>query len=131
GVGQLMGTGVAAGTIDYRNGAVSLEFGTKASLLSGNAEPFDLDNIDTSSVTMDVAVDGGSAQTITITSGDALDFTAVTAAEVKAVLDSQLVGATASIESGKIRITSDSFGPDSSLKITAGTDNLNDSSDGL
>jgi hypothetical protein len=132
GAGTLMGSGIAAGTINYRTGAVILEFGTKATILSGNSETFDLDNINGGgNVTMDVTIDGGTPQTITFTSGDAVDYTAVTAAEVKTVLDAQLTGATTAVESGALRITSATFGPTSSIDIDAGANDLNDATDGL
>jgi hypothetical protein len=63
--------------------------------------------------TFDVEVDGGAAQTISINSADITDYNSLILE-----INDDLVGATASIVAGNIRITSDSIGVSSSILIT-------------
>lgn len=64
-----------------------------------------------------IAVDGGAASEKTITvSGGPITYTALLA-----LINAQISGATASIESGDIRITSSTSGASSSIALTAGT----------
>ena len=131
GSGTLIGADVQFGSIDYSTGAVVLEFGTKATLTSGNTETFNLAAIG-DPVTLDVIVDGGTPQTVTFGSGDATLYSAVTAAEIKTVFDAQLTGVTTTIVSGALVINSDTFGPTSSIQVSNGSpDNMNDATNGL
>jgi flagellar hook-associated protein 1 len=95
-------------------------FGSDHATITGSPsaqEPFALAN----GQTLSIAVDGGSAQTITFNSGDFADITAATADEVAAAIDAQLSGASASVSDGRIVIQSDSTGATSSLLVTDGT----------
>jgi hypothetical protein len=99
----------------------------QASVASGNSETYDLDAINAgASTSIDIAVDGGGAETITFASTDPLilDYTAVTALEVAAVINTQIVAAaTATIAGGIVTISSDTVGPTSGIDIDAGAPN--------
>lgn len=74
--------------------------------------------------TLTVQIDGGSTQTVTFHSSEFVDISAATAAEVVAVLNASLVGASASVASGpKVTITSDKKGTGSSVHVTGGSAN--------
>lgn len=93
---------------------------TQGTVLSGNAQPYAL----ATSQTLIVSVDGGLGQTVTFLTVDFDDIAAATAAEVVAVLNRTtggLTGATASVDSGKVRITSATYGSTSSVQVTGGT----------
>jgi hypothetical protein len=96
----------------------------QASVSSG-IETFDLDAINSGADTsIDISVDGGGAETITFSSGDPLilDYTAVTAVEIAAVINTQIVAAaTATIAGGVVTISSDTVGAASAIDIDAGT----------
>lgn len=82
-------------------------------VLSGNAEPFSI----TDGQTIEVEVDGGSSQLIAFNDVDFDDIDAATAAEVVAVLNASLIGATAVAESGAVRITTLTMGAGGSVEI--------------
>lgn len=108
--------------------------GETAVLDSGNQAPYNLSLIGAFPQTLNITVDGKTAnnQTATFQNADAADATAVTAAEICAVLNRDLVGITATpINSGaKVRITSlTKLSSTSKLKINSGT--LNDATNGL
>jgi phage tail-like protein len=96
---------------------------TQASLTSGNGETFAL----TTGLTLTVKIDGGGVQTITFNEVDFEFIGEATAAEIAAVLNGPvfgLVGAIASVSSGKVRITSETWGSSSSVQVTGGSANL-------
>jgi hypothetical protein len=105
--------GAAAQTATFNAAAASLE--------SGTAELYDLDNGDT----LTVIIDGGATQTITFSTGDFADIDNATAEEVAAVINNQIVGASASASSGgtKVTIKSDRRGTSSSVQVTGGSAN--------
>jgi flagellar hook protein FlgE len=95
--------------------------GTAASLTGANSGPFTFTNGDS----MDVRVDGGSVQTVTLL---ASDFTAIgsniasaTAADVATVLQSKLTGVSVSASGNQVVLTSNRTGTASTLEITDGT----------
>lgn len=91
-----------------------------AALTSGNAETYTLSN----GQTLTVEVDGGTVQTATFNTGDFADIANALAAEVAAVISTDIIGATASDEGGSVRIQSDDAdGETSSLEVTGGTAN--------
>lgn len=95
--------------------------GTKATLESASAEPYNSTNGDT----LTVAIDGGSLQTITALTSNFSDITAATAEEWAAVINSQLVGGLATVTSGgtKVTIKSDRGGTGSHVHVTGGAAN--------
>lgn len=86
---------------------------------SGNGT-FDLANNET----LTVSVNGGPVQTITFVTGNFANIDAATAAEVAAVINGQLVGASASVQGSAVRITSDRKGTGSGINVTGGTANV-------
>lgn len=104
---------------------------TAASRASGNTETYNLAAINGGgAVTLTVAIDGGSAQTITFQSTDFVAYAAATAEEVAQVINAQIVGAFASVTGGDtVHITSDVRGTDSIVNVTGGT--ANDAVNGL
>ncbi len=85
----------------------------------------------TDSISFDVAVDGGTAQTVTINAAavdayntansTSLDSSALAAADVAALINDQLTGATAAVDatSGNLTITSGTTGASSSVAISS------------
>ncbi len=85
----------------------------------------------TDSISFDVAVDGGTAQTVTIdaatvdayntANSTTLDSSALAAADVAALINDQITGATAAVDgtSGNLTITSGTTGTSSSVAITS------------
>ncbi len=83
------------------------------------------------SQTFTVAVDGGSAQTVTLSAasvttyntanGTTLDASALTAANVASIINSQITGATASVVGGALTFTSASTGATSNVVTSAVT----------
>ena len=71
----------------------------------------------THSETFTVAVDGGHAQTITLSA----DMSASTAGDYMNVINAQLVGATVTNNSGTLTLSSNSVGGNSTIAITDGT----------
>lgn len=92
---------------------------TAGSVTSGNSETYSLSDGET----LDVKVDGAAAQTATFNTGDFGDIADATAAEVAAVINTDVTGVTASDDSGSVKITSDSTGESSSVQVTGGTAN--------
>lgn len=90
-----------------------------AAIKSGNAETYAL----VDGQTLTVKVDGGSEQTATFNTGDFADIGNATAAEVAAVITTDIVGATANDAGGYVRIESDNGdGETSSVEVTGGTE---------
>jgi uncharacterized phage protein gp47/JayE len=88
-----------------------------ASTTTANAETYALVN----GQTLFVNVDGQEVdQTVTFSTGDFVDISLATAAEVAAVLDANLSNAGASAAGGFVTITSDAGG---TIKVTGGTAN--------
>jgi len=132
GAGELIGANIYGpsalgnGTVDYVTGVVSLRFGSQATKLSGNAETYDFNAINGgANVFLSVDVDGAGAATITFTSGAFVSFAAATAAEVRTVINGIIAGL-ASVESGKVRLTSPTYGVTSSLEVGAPANDAND-----
>lgn len=75
--------------------------------------------------TLTVSVDGGGAATATFNTGDFVDITAATAAEVALVINTDVSGVRADVEDGFVRIMSDTFPESSSasIEVTGGTAN--------
>lgn len=94
-----------------------------ASLLSGNAETYDLNDGDT----LIMKIDGGSTQTATFNTADFSDIDNATAAEVAVVINTDISGivARAVTIAGEIylEIKSDTTDTTSSIEITGGTGN--------
>ena len=105
------------GTIDTIKTPVS-GWTAKAAITSLGIETFTLANGET----LDIEVDQGVAQTVTFLTGDFADIANATAAEVAAVIDSALTGATAvDTIATNVRITSDLDGSGSALRVVGGT----------
>lgn len=83
-------------------------------VVSDNVEPFSI----TDGQTVDVEVDGGAVQQVAMVDADFVDMAEATAAEVIAVLNAWLTGATASVDAGRIRITTDQHGAAGSIRVT-------------
>ena len=107
-----------SGTIDTIQSPVS-GWSAATAISSGNAETYDLDD----GQTLTVKVDGGAVQTATFNTGDFVDIDNATAAEVAAVIDSDISGVSASDEGGYVRIVNDSEDSGNSIEITGGTAN--------
>lgn len=107
-----------AGTIDTIQ---SPETGWSAAcaVSAGNTETYALSN----GQTLTVKVDQGAEQTATFETADFVAIGAATAAEVAAVIDTDISGATAADEGGMPRITSDTDGTGSAIQVTGGTAN--------
>jgi len=90
---------------------------TQASIAGTLAGPFDFGLGGNFTIT----VDGGSAQTINFEEANFLALEYATLTEVVDAINSQVTGATASIDNDVILITSDTFGSTSSLVIADGT----------
>lgn len=92
---------------------------TRGFLISSNAEPYNLSDFDT----MSISVDGGADQTVTFVIADFININAATAQEVADVINRDTVGLTASVtDDDKVMLTtntwSDSIG---SIEVTAVT----------
>ncbi len=94
---------------------------TQAALECATAGNYALSN----NQNLTVSIDGGSVQTITFLTGDFPAIGAATPAQVAAVINTKLVGASASATSGgtKVTITSDKKGLGSNVHVTGGTAN--------
>lgn len=93
---------------------------TSAVRLAANAETYAL----VDAQTLDVEIDGGATQIITFLTAQFVAIGAATAAEVAAVINGALVGASAGVGAGPAPdITSDARGTDSSVQVTGGTAN--------
>jgi hypothetical protein len=142
GAGNIVGTFIHADSnITYSTGAVEVHFGDPAELTSGNAETYDLDNINASGQTnLYIVVDGGAPQVINFVAGDFANYAACTAAEIVAVLTTGglggapniLTGATASVSGTSVKIVSNTYGATtSSLDVNTGANDANDATDGF
>jgi len=80
---------------------------------SGNSQPFTLAD----GQTLVVAVDGGGNQTATFNTADFADIANATAAEVAAVIETDITGVTATPDAGRVKIASDTEGASSQLDI--------------
>ena len=92
---------------------------TAASRTSTGTETFAL----VDGQTLTVEIDGGSVQTITFNTAEFVAIGAATAAEVAAVINSEIVGASAAPSAGAVAITSDRLGTGSGVNVTGGTAN--------
>lgn len=92
---------------------------TAASRTSGATETFALSD----GQTLTVEVDGGGVQTITFNTAEFADIANATAAEVAAVINSEIVGASAGTSAGAVVLTSDRLGTGSGINVTGGTAN--------
>ncbi len=93
-------------------------FGSDSGQIIGtSSEPYALAIGDS----LSIAVDGGAAQVVTFSASQFNQVGAATATEVAAAIQSSLVGATASVQDGKVVITSDSTGTTSQIQITDGS----------
>lgn len=90
---------------------------TKAIANSGNTENQDMSG----GKDLTVKVDNGPVQTINFVDGDFVDPANATAEEVAAVINGQIVGASAEDAGGAVRIESDSPGSNSRIQVTGGT----------
>ena len=93
--------------------------GAVASVTSSNDQTYVLVN----GMTLEVSIDGGEAQTATFETADFVDIGAATAAEVAAVLETDILGATSTDASNYVKIASDTVGLSSSVQIVGGTAN--------
>lgn len=107
-----------AGTIDTIVTPVT-GWSAKAALTAGTTETYALSD----GLTLTVKVDGGAVQTATFNTADFAAIGAATAAEVAAVIATDIVGASCSDEGGAPRIESDTAGSGSSIEVTGGTAN--------
>jgi len=85
-------------------------------MLSSAAEPFALTDADD----LSISVDGADPETATFNTGDFVDIANATAAEVAAVLETDIAGLTAEDIGGVLVIRSDTLGPDSKIQVTGG-----------
>lgn len=74
--------------------------------------------------TLTVSIDGGAVQTVNFVDGNFATPAAATAAEVAAVINAQLTGASVEVtDTDKVTITSDRMGTGSGVNVTGGTAN--------
>lgn len=107
-----------SGSIDTIQSPIS-GWSAATAISSGSSETFNLDDAQT----LTVKVDGGTVQTATFNTADFVDINAATAAEVAAVINSDISGVSASDEGGYVRITNDSEASGNSIEVTGGTAN--------
>jgi len=90
-------------------------------LVSGFSQPYSLIDGDT----IDIKIDGGSAQTVTFNTADFSDITTASAAEVVAVINEDLIGGTASVtNNNEVLIRTNTFDETiGNIEITAATGN--------
>jgi phage tail sheath protein FI len=105
-----------------RNGGstVTSTFTGVAAQRTAGVGPYALANNDT----LTLSVDGGPVQTVTFLTSQFASISAATAAEVDAVINASVTGASAAISAGASRITSDKKGTGSSINVTGGTANV-------
>lgn len=92
-------------------------FGSSSATLVAGEFPAALANGDT----LQIAVNGGAAQTVTFNSADFADITHATAEEVAAVIAAQASGVTTNVVDGRVVLSSTATGTSSTLSITDGT----------
>lgn len=107
-----------AGTIDTIITPVS-GWTANAGITNGTAETYAL----VDGQTLTVSVDGGGDQTATFNTADFALIGAATAAEVAAVIDADITGASAVAAGTFVRIESDTVGTGTSIQVTGGTAN--------
>lgn len=90
-----------------------------ATITAGNTENYNL----TDGMTLTVKVNEGPVQTATFNTADFSSISAATALEVAAVINSDIVGITADVSSGAVRLTSDGQGTGFAIEVTGGTSN--------
>lgn len=105
--------------IDGAGAATATFTAAAASQTSGNTETFALANSDE----LDIEIDGGATQTVQFLTSQFVDIANATAAEVAAVINGQIVGASADVSGGAVVITSDHRGTGSGVQVTGGTAN--------
>ncbi|MBI4880129.1 MAG: flagellar hook-basal body complex protein [Planctomycetes bacterium] len=88
--------------------------GTAATITGTSSAPFALSDGDSFSV----QVDGGPPQTVTFHASDFVNIGAATAAEVAAVINAAISGVTASDAAGVVKLSSDTIGTASQIKLT-------------
>lgn len=103
--------------IDGGAGATATFAATQARDTAGNTGPYALVN----GQTLIVEINGGAAQTVTFLTAQFVAIGAATAAEVAAVVNNALAGASSDVNTNAVRISSDTFGTDSSVEVTGGT----------
>ena len=103
--------------VDAGGSATATFDATAETLTSANTETYALSN----GQTLTIEIDGGSAQTVTFLTGEFVSIGAATAAEVAAVINAKLSGASAGTSAGAVTITSDTRGTSSSVDVTGGT----------
>lgn len=92
---------------------------TAATRTAGGSATYALTN----GMILTLQVDGGGTQTVTFLTASFAAIGAATTAEVNAVINAQITGASADASGGKPRITSDKLGTNSGINITGGTAN--------
>lgn len=107
-----------AGTLDTIQTPVS-GWTAKAAVVAGNSETYALSD----GQTLTVKVDQGAEQTATFNTADFGAIGAATAAEVAAVINTDITGVTASDQNGSVWIESDTDGGGSAVQVTGGTAN--------
>ena len=105
-------------TVDSHS-PVTATFSATAGYQQSTTGPFALSN----GQTLLVAINGGSVQTIHFATANFANIGAATALEVAAAINGQIIGASATVVSNKVQITSDSEGLGSSVNVTGGTSN--------
>ncbi|MBL8694368.1 MAG: flagellar hook-associated protein FlgK [Planctomycetes bacterium] len=103
--------------IDPNPGATGGFGSTYAGVSSTGSEPYAV----TDGSSLSVAVDGGSPQMITFSSGQFADISKATAEEIAAAINSQVTGATARVDHGRVVIASNTEGILSSIQIADGS----------
>ncbi len=107
-----------AGTLDTIDTPVA-GWSSNAGITSGAAETYAL----VDGQTLLVSVDKGAAQTATFNTADFGTIGLATAAEVAAVITTDITGATAFDSGGSVRIESDTLGLNTAIQVTGGTAN--------
>lgn len=100
-------------------GNLTATFTATAATLDSAVQNFVLSN----GQQLTLTIDGGGVQTITFQTSQFANIAAATALEVAAVINSQIVGASASVVSNKVRLTSDKLGTSSNVHVTGGSAN--------
>ena len=119
GTGQLTGTFVNStlSTINYASGVVRVVFGTRPTLISGNAETYDLDSLNAGGATdLVYSIDGAGDVTITFVSGDFVDHTACTAAEIATKINATTAGF-ANGTTGSVVLTGSTIGVAGTIEV--------------
>lgn len=107
-------------SVDGAGNATATFNAVAAARESGAGGPF----VMTNGMTLLVALDGGSVQSIAFLTGEFVSIGAATAAEVAAVINAKLVGGKATVTSStKVTITSDRKGTGSGVNVSGGTAN--------